>query len=75
MNKNNKTEMRAQKTKEQKEKKHLQLIEKITNDFKEIDKEMVKNIKTFISTDEEADKTNIIEIMIENGKDRKNTIQ
>ena len=32
---------------------------------------MVKNIKTFISTDEEAVKTNIIEIMIENGKDER----
>lgn len=59
------------KDKRTEEKKHLQLIEKITNDFKEIDKEMVKNIKTFISTDEEAIKTNIIEIMIENGKDER----
>lgn len=59
------------KDKRAEEKKHLQLIEKITNDFKEIDKEMVKNIKTFISTDEEAVKTNIIEIMIENGKDER----
>lgn len=59
------------KDKRAEEKKHLQLIEKITNDFKEIDKEMVKNIKTFISTDEEAIKTNIIEIMIENGKDER----
>ncbi len=59
------------KDKRAEEKKHLQLIEKIANDFKEIDKEMVKNIKTFISTDEEAVKTNIIEIMIENGKDER----
>ena len=59
------------KDKRAEEKKHLQLIEKITNDFKEIDKEMAKNIKTFISTDEEAVKTNIIEIMIENGKDER----
>ncbi len=59
------------KDKRAEEKKHLQLIEKITNDFKEIDKEIVKNIKTFISTDEEAVKTNIIEIMIENGKDER----
>lgn len=59
------------KDKRAEEKKHLQLIEKTTNDFKEIDKEMVKNIKTFISTDEEAVKTNIIEIMIENGKDER----
>lgn len=59
------------KDKRAEEKKHLQLIEKITNDFKEIDKEMIKNIKTFISTDEEAVKTNIIEIMIENGKDER----
>ena len=59
------------KDKRAEEKKHLQLIEKITNDFKEIDKEMVKNIKKFISTDEEAVKTNIIEIMIENGKDER----
>ena len=59
------------KDKRAEEKKHLQLIEKITKDFKEIDKEMVKNIKTFISTDEEAVKTNIIEIMIENGKDER----
>lgn len=59
------------KDKRAEEKKHLQLIEKITNDFKEIDKEMVKNIKTFISTDEEAVKTNIIKIMIENGKDER----
>lgn len=59
------------KDKRAEEKKHLQLIEKITNDFKEIDKELVKNIKTFISTDEEAVKTNIIEIMIENGKDER----
>ena len=59
------------KDKRAEEKKHLQLIEKITNDFKEIDKEMVKNIKTFISTDEEAIKTNITEIMIENGKDER----
>lgn len=59
------------KDKRAEEKKHLQLIEKITNDFKEIDKEMVKNIKTFISTDEESVKTNIIEIMIENGKDER----
>ena len=53
------------------EKRHLQLIEKITNDFNDVDKGMVKEIKDFISTENTNIKKEIQDIMIDNGKDER----
>ena len=53
------------------EKKHLQLIEKITNDLNDIDKETLKNVKNFINLDNEDEKREIVETMINNGKDER----
>ena len=53
------------------EKRHLQLIEKITNDFNDADKGMVKEIKDFISTENTNIKKEIQDIMIDNGKDER----
>lgn len=53
------------------EKKHLQLIEKITNDLNDIDKETIKNVKNFINLDNEDEKREIVETMINNGKDER----
>lgn len=54
------------------EKRHLQLIEKMTNDYNTIDKTTLKNIKEFLSSEDNEDIKNDIEnAMIENGKDER----
>lgn len=54
------------------EKRHLQLIEKMTNDYNTIDKSTLKNIKEFLSSEDNEDIKNDIEnAMIENGKDER----
>lgn len=54
------------------EKRHLQLIEKTTNDYNTIDKSTLKNIKEFLSSEDNEDIKNDIEnAMIENGKDER----
>lgn len=54
------------------ERKHLQLIEKTTNDFNAIDKEILKEIKEFLnSEDDDIIKKDISDAMIENGKDER----
>lgn len=54
------------------EKRHLQLIEKTTNDYNTIDKSALKNIKEFLSSEDNEDiKNDIVNSMIENGKDER----
>lgn len=53
------------------EKKHLQIIEKTTNNLNDIDKSIIKDLKDLINLDCENEKQKIIEIMINNGKDER----
>ena len=53
------------------EKKHLQIIEKTTNNLNDIDKSIIKDLKDLINSDCENEKQEIIEIMINNGKDER----
>ena len=53
------------------EKKHLQIIEKTTNNLNDIDKRIIKELKDFINSECENEKQEIIEIMINNGKDER----
>ena len=53
------------------EKKHLQIIEKTTNNLNDIDKSIIKELKDFINSECENEKQEIIEIMINNGKDER----
>ena len=53
------------------EKKHLQIIEKTTNNLNDIDKSIIKELKDFINSECEDEKQEIIEIMINNGKDER----
>ena len=53
------------------EKKHLQIIEKTTNHLNDIDKSIIKDLKDLINSDCENEKQEIIEIMINNGKDER----
>lgn len=53
------------------EKKHLQIIEKTTNNLNDIDKSIIKDLKDLINSDCENEKQGIIEIMINNGKDER----
>lgn len=53
------------------EKNHLQIIEKCNNDINEINTSILKNIKEFVNSDDANYKQEIIEIMINNGKDER----
>ena len=53
------------------EKKHLQIIEKTTNNLNDIDKSIIKDLKDIINSECENEKQEIIEIMINNGKDER----
>lgn len=53
------------------EKNHIQIIEKCNNDIKEINVSAIKNIKSFQNSEDENYKQEIIEIMINNGKDER----
>lgn len=53
------------------EKKHLQIIEKTTNNLNDIDKSIIKDLKDLINSDCENEKQEIIEIMVNNGKDER----
>ena len=53
------------------EKNHLQLIEKSNNDIEQIDLDTVKKVKMFLNSDDEDQKQEITEIMINNGKDER----
>lgn len=53
------------------EKKHLQIIEKTTNNLNDIDKSIIKELKDFINSECENEKQEIIEIMMNNGKDER----
>lgn len=50
---------------------HLQLIEKTNNDMNDIDDDVLKNMKIFIASENENEKKEIIEVMINNGKDER----
>lgn len=53
------------------EKEYLQIIQKSTNDISNISKEIIMNIKKFINFTGEDFNNEIIETMIENGKDER----
>lgn len=53
------------------EKNHLQIIEKTTNNLNDIDKSIIKDLKDFINSECENEKQEIIEIMVNNGKDER----
>ena len=53
------------------EKNHIQLIEKCNSDMDEIDPSILKSIKSFQNSDDEIYKKEIMEIMINNGKDER----
>lgn len=53
------------------EKQYLQIIQKSTNDISNISKEIIMNIKKFINFTGEDFNNEIIETMIENGKDER----
>lgn len=53
------------------EKNHIQIIEKCNSDMKEISINSLKNIKEFQNSTEDTYKKEIIEIMINNGKDER----
>ncbi len=50
---------------------HLQIIEKADKDMSEIDTGILKELKGFINSQEDDEKEEIIEIMINNGKDER----
>ena len=53
------------------EKKHIQILEKCNSDMDEIDPSILKTIKEFQNSDDENYKKEIIEIMVNNGKDER----
>ena len=53
------------------EKKHIQILEKCNSDMDEIDPRILKTIKEFQNSDDENYKKEIIEIMVNNGKDER----
>ncbi len=53
------------------EKNHIQIIEKCNSDMKEISINSLKNIKEFQNSTEDTYKKEIIEIMVNNGKDER----
>ena len=53
------------------EKKHIAILEKCNSDMEEIDPSILKSIKTFQNSDDENYRKEIIEIMINNGKDER----
>lgn len=53
------------------EKKHIQILEKCNSDMDEIDLSILKTIKEFQNSDDENYKKEIIEIMVNNGKDER----
>ena len=53
------------------EKKHIQILEKCNNDMNEINPNILKHIKEFQNSDGENYKKEIIELMIDNGKDER----
>ena len=61
---------RISKEKRTKEEKYMKLIEKVTSEFNETDKENVKHLKMFGSI-ENTTPNELVEIMLENGKDAK----
>lgn len=61
----------SSKSRRAEEKKHLQLIEKITNDFNSIDKNVLREIKEYLNSENEDTEKEIIDAMIENGKDER----
>ena len=58
-------------TRRAEEKKYLQIIDKCNKDINEIDINVLKNIKVFLNSENENDKKQIIEIMINNGKEER----
>lgn len=53
------------------EKNHIEVIEKASKDVTEIDSEIIKDVKDYISSDDNIIKKDIIEIMLSNGKDER----
>ena len=53
------------------EKSHIQILEKCNNDIKEINGSIIKSIKLFQNSEDDKYKQEIIEIMINNGKDER----
>ena len=53
------------------EKNHIQIIEKCNNEMNEMNTSILKNIKEFESSEDESYKKEIIELMINNGKDER----
>lgn len=53
------------------EKQYLELINEISNNIDAIDEDDIKDIKDFIKSDDEQRKPEIINVMLENGKDER----
>lgn len=53
------------------EKNHIEIIESASKDVTEMDSDIVKDIKDYVSSDDSIIKKDIIEIMIGNGKDER----
>ena len=53
------------------EKNYLQIIQKVSKDIEEIDVGLIKSLKLFIGSEKENEKDEIIDIMINNGKDER----
>lgn len=58
-------------TRRTEEKAYLQIIEKSNKDMNEIDISVLKNMKAFVNSENEDEKSQFIEVMISNGKDEK----
>lgn len=59
------------KTRRTEEKQYIELINEISNNIDSIDEDDIKDVKDFIKSDDEQRKTEIINIMLENGKDER----
>lgn len=53
------------------EKKHVSILEKCNSDMEEIDTDILKDLKEFINSDDNDYMKEIIEVMINNGKDER----
>ncbi len=62
---------KVSRTRRKEEKEHIQLIEKCNNDMNLIDSKLIKRVKQFINSENEELQNEIINKMINNGKDEK----
>lgn len=59
------------KNRREEEKNHIQIIEKIDRDINDIDVSILKKLKEFVNSDAKDEKEEIIDIMINNGRDER----